>query len=91
MNTVMPYITAGFAAGSGTRTTNAGAGESASATHTGYVLGAGVEWAFAQNWTAKLEYQYVNLGARTYTFAGPPSPAVSMSNSIVRVGLNYKF
>jgi outer membrane immunogenic protein len=27
----------------------------------GWVAGAGVEWAFAQNWTIKFEYQYVGL------------------------------
>jgi outer membrane immunogenic protein len=91
MNTVMPYITGGFAMGGGTRTTSIGS-QSATATQTGYVLGAGIEWAFAQNWTAKLEYQYVSLGAQTYNFSSPPpSPGVSMSSSIIRVGLNRKF
>ena len=30
-------------------------------TVSGWVLGAGVEWAFAQNWTIKAEYQYLGL------------------------------
>ena len=91
MNNVMPYVTGGFAAGGGTRTTDIG-GQTAKATHTGYVLGGGVEWGFAQNWTAKLEYQYVNLGAKTYTFAfPPPSPSVGITDHIVKVGVNYKF
>jgi opacity protein-like surface antigen len=91
MNNFMPYVTAGFAAGGGTRTTTIGA-QTANATHTGYVLGVGAEWAFAQNWTAKLEYQYVSLGSSTYTFAGPPpSPGVAITDNIFKVGLNYKF
>src|SRR5262249_28656785 len=28
----------------------------------GWTAGGGVEWAFADNWTAKVEYLYVNLG-----------------------------
>ena len=31
-------------------------------TEGGWVAGAGVEWAFAQNWTVKFEYQYLGLG-----------------------------
>ena len=34
----------------------------ASVTQTGWTAGAGVEWAFLPNWTAKVEYLYVNLG-----------------------------
>jgi outer membrane immunogenic protein len=89
MNNVMPYVTGGFAMAGGKRTSDIGP-VTESKTHTGYVLGAGVEWGFAQNWTAKLEYQYVNLGAQTYT-AIPADPAVSMTDNIVKVGLNYKF
>ena len=33
----------------------------------GWTVGAGVEWAFAENWTAKLEYLYVDLGNATVT------------------------
>lgn len=88
-NNVLPYVTGGFAIGGGTRTTSIGGGLSDSQTHTGYVLGAGVEWAFAQNWTAKLEYQYVNLGAKTYNITATPS--VGLTDNIVKVGIAYKF
>ena len=33
-----------------------------SVTQTGWTAGAGVEWAFLPNWTAKVEYLYVDLG-----------------------------
>jgi outer membrane immunogenic protein len=36
-------------------------------TNTGWVAGAGIEWAFANNWTAKLEYDYVGLGDTSIT------------------------
>jgi opacity protein-like surface antigen len=89
MNNVMPYVTGGFAMGGATRTSSIGSATE-SKTHTGYVLGGGVEWGFAQNWTAKLEYQYVNLGAQTYT-AIPADPSVGITDHILKVGVNYKF
>lgn len=88
-NNVLPYVTGGFAYGNATRTTTAGSANQDSQSHTGYTLGAGVEWAFAQNWTAKLEYQYVKLNAKTYNVTGAPS--VGLTDNIVKVGLNYKF
>jgi len=38
-------------------------------THTqaGWTAGAGVEWAFADNWTAKVEYLYIDLGSQSAT------------------------
>ena len=37
----------------------------------GYTVGAGLEYMFAPNWSAKAEYQYYNFGSTTFT-AGPP-------------------
>ena len=36
----------------------------------GYTVGAGLEYMFAPNWSAKLEYQYYNFGSTTFT-GGP--------------------
>ena len=36
----------------------------------GYTVGAGLEYMFAPNWSAKAEYQYYNFGNTTFT-AGP--------------------
>jgi hypothetical protein len=33
-------------------------------------LGAGIEYALIQNWSLKLEYDYVDLGTRQVTLAG---------------------
>jgi outer membrane immunogenic protein len=66
-------------------------------TQTGWTAGAGVEWAFLPNWTAKVEYLYVNLGnfscPTTSCGAGVPPAATSVSfnENIVRAGINYKF
>jgi outer membrane immunogenic protein len=69
-------------------------------TQAGWTAGAGVEWAFNNNWTVRAEYLYVDLGNRTFTTVGTGRAANvattltdSFSNryNIVRVGLNYKF
>jgi outer membrane immunogenic protein len=65
-----------------------------SVTRVGWTVGAGVESAFANNWSAKLEYLYVDLGTRsidTLDVDGFPFHVeYKIRNNIVRVGLNYK-
>ena len=62
-------------------------------TRWGYTVGAGAEYMFAPNWSAKAEYQYYNFGNTTFT--GGPAPVVgSRFNSdehTVKVGVNYRF
>jgi len=67
-------------------------------THTqaGWTAGVGVETAFAQNWTAKLEYLYANLGTGSVTCVsacvGSPIPvSVGLTDNLIRLGVNYKF
>jgi outer membrane immunogenic protein len=73
-------------------------------TRTGWTAGLGAEYAFADNWTAKIEYLYVDLGnkATTCTAAagvcaappagvGPINFQAGLTENIVRVGVNYKF
>jgi outer membrane immunogenic protein len=81
----MPYVTGGLAVGD-IRTNITGVG-SANTTKAGWTLGAGVEWALWQNWTAKVEYLYVDLG-RGGSIAGSDA---SFHTSLVRAGLNYRF
>jgi outer membrane immunogenic protein len=66
----------------------------ASTTKTGWTLGAGVEKAFASNWSVKLEYLYLNLGTVSQTIpAAPGTLAINstVKDNIVRVGVNRKF
>jgi outer membrane immunogenic protein len=63
-------------------------------TRTGSVLGGGVEAMLAPNWSAKLEYLYVNLGDKTNYHFAPSSgigEKVLVRSSIVRLGVNYHF
>ncbi len=71
-------------------------------TQVGWTVGAGIEGRIGGNWTAKLEYLYMDLGTVSAgplatTILGPPRLPVGVSYSahltdnIVRVGFNYIF
>jgi outer membrane immunogenic protein len=66
----------------------------------GWTAGAGVEWAFADNWTFKAEYLFVDLNNSVCNHGyscGYPAPTVNandivkLNENIVRVGVNFKF
>jgi outer membrane immunogenic protein len=59
----------------------------------GYTVGAGLEYMFSPNWSAKAEYQYYNFGNTTFVTA-PASLAgfrFRDDEHTVKVGLNYRF
>ena len=59
----------------------------------GYTIGAGVEYMFAPNWSAKAEYQYYNFGNTTFT-TGPADIAgrsFRHDEHTAKVGVNYRF
>jgi outer membrane immunogenic protein len=60
-------------------------------THTqaGWTAGLGIEAAFADHWTAKIEYLYADLGTGTCTICGGTS--VGLTDNLIRGGVNYKF
>jgi outer membrane immunogenic protein len=65
---------------------------------TGWLAGAGVEWGFASNWTAKLEYNFIGLNDSHFTVTSGPALLVgdSISTHDVHVqtltlGINYLF
>jgi outer membrane immunogenic protein len=39
-------------------------------TNSGWLVGVGIEWAFAPNWSAKFEYDHLGLNSRTFTVPG---------------------
>ena len=91
-NNWLPYLTGGLAMGDIKAASPAG---SASKTKLGYVLGAGVEYAFMSNWSAKLEYLYADLGKFDcgVSCGAPVGTAdnVSFKANIIRAGVNYRF
>lgn len=59
-------------------------------TATGYVLGAGIEYGFTPNWSAKLEYNYYDFDGSSLTVAGVTSN-YDLSHHVVKAGINYRF
>jgi outer membrane immunogenic protein len=72
----------------------------------GMLLGIGLEWAFLDNWTTKIEADYINFVAgdlpiancqtgtgssSSPTSCGTRTFSVSASKLLVKLGLNYKF
>jgi len=66
--------------------------------NSGWLVGTGMEWAFAPNWSAKVEYNYLGLDSRTFTF--PAGSLFLVGDSfiernrdiqMVKVGINYLF
>lgn len=62
---------------------------SSSTTRAGYTLGAGVEYAFTPNWTAKAEYMYYGFGDRRNTLTANDRTRTDIHT--VKIGLNYLF
>ncbi|HEY8574733.1 MAG TPA: outer membrane protein [Devosia sp.] len=92
VDTLLFYGTAGVALGNagGSTTSPAGVVFSDASVRVGYTVGAGVEMAFSDNLTGRLEYRYTNLGARNMNF-DVVYPNVEVSSHTVRAGLAYKF
>jgi outer membrane immunogenic protein len=80
--------------------------KSRNATLTGWVAGGGVELALSSSWSAKAEYQYIDLAsttlattssvsytpvATTYTDTGHAAAKFDHTYNTVRLGLNYRF
>ena len=57
----------------------------------GWTAGGGVEWAFAPNWSAKIEALYFDLGRNTYTVDNALLVNARHDGVIVRGGINYRF
>jgi outer membrane immunogenic protein len=83
----------------GPGTPRVGLVESNNATRVGWAAGGGVEWGFATNWSAKLEYMYMNFGVTSFNSTvplrlGPGTFIVNEGHVIqntVKLGLNHRF
>jgi outer membrane immunogenic protein len=70
---------------------------SATATRTGWTVGAGIEWAFAPHWSSTLEYNYYDFGSHGATlFDAAHNQGVTMFSlqdriHAVTAGVNYRF
>jgi outer membrane immunogenic protein len=96
------YGTGGFAWGNEQVTRNqlitgaaavAGTSESVSINGaTGWTAGGGIEWGITPNWTARVEYLYVDLGTNSFSFpVSGRTTTFDNAFNVVRFGVNYKF
>lgn len=59
---------------------------------TGWTIGGGIEWKFAANWSARLEYLYVDLSRKHVFDIVPGTPEYIDANmNVVRFGVSYQF
>ena len=72
-----------------------GASVNSSNTNGGWLVGAGVEWAFAPRWSASLEYNYLGLNSWNVnsTVFAPAADRFSVNRNVqtLMVGVNYRF
>ena len=90
----MPYVTGGGAVGEIKGSADLGACSSAvtcsfDETRWGWTVGGGLEYRFYANWSAKVEYLYMNLGTPSFNAASVTSSAFAYN--IVRAGVNLHF
>ncbi len=69
---------------------------SGSETQFGWTIGAGVEYAISNNWSARAEYRYTDLGdfnvaTPTAVVTGAARSNIDTTDHSVRVGLSYRF
>src|SRR5262249_37509170 len=69
---------------------NAGNFFEGGATLTGLLLGLGVEYAFAPDWSVKLEYNHVGYLSRNVNL-NTAGTSESATPNTVKAGINYKF
>ncbi|GEO84443.1 MULTISPECIES: outer membrane protein [Alphaproteobacteria] len=87
------YGTGGLGIGRFEMSTNNGAGTSGSTTKTdtGWVAGAGVEYAFSPRWSVKAEYMYYDFGSTSYEVDNGLDVNVDSRFHTGKIGVNFKF
>ncbi|MGH6676575.1 MAG: outer membrane protein [Xanthobacteraceae bacterium] len=61
---------------------------------TGWTVGAGLEYALDDNWSAKIEYDYLGFGAQNMNFTTPlesVSSNAGLNVQEIKAGLNFRF
>jgi outer membrane immunogenic protein len=90
------YVTGGFASAKVDANVTIPAAGIFTDTHTlyGWTVGAGIEYAFWNNWSLKGEYLYARFENQAYLFPATPvvpRGALNLDNHIFRVGLNWRY
>jgi outer membrane immunogenic protein len=87
----LPYVTGGLAVGE-LKAWDSLFPASGSDFRAGWTLGGGLKAGITQNWVAKVEYLYVDLGSRQMFNVVPGVPeTVRVTANILRAGIDHKF
>ena len=84
-NNVLLYATLGLAYGE-LKGTFLGLDETK--TEVGWAGGVGAEYGFTPNWSAKVEYLYMDLASRSFSITGTDN---GLHANLLRLGVNYHF
>lgn len=105
-NNWLPYVKGGaaWAHNESNSTTSTAAGvvtatSVGSETRSGWTIGAGVEYGFWNNWSARLEYDYLDFGtagvSRLFTSGAVTGTSATRHNEshahLIKAALNYRF
>jgi outer membrane immunogenic protein len=87
MDRFLPYVLAGVVVGEGegVSTTNV----KASQTHTGFTVGAGLDYRIDENWTVGAYYAYTDMSDETYQFVAPAR--IGFDTHAVALTVGYRF
>lgn len=95
LDSFLLFVTAGYAFGSYEFTPSYGATGPLpeSKVHDGWTIGAGINYAWSEQISTRIEYRYADYGKAAYGIPGFPAEEtrVSLTTSDVRVGVSYKF
>jgi outer membrane immunogenic protein len=88
-------VTTGVSVNGGIVFVNGFSGTNTTAWQTGWTAGGGMEFALSENWSAKGEWMYFDLGSETFLVATLPNfnfhAEADTTGEVVRVGVNYHF
>lgn len=87
-NELLVYGTGGIAF-AGASVSNVESDYASRNTHTGWVIGAGIEAMVTDSLSLKAEYLYHDFGSRTYVYDAPFG--ASFNPQTIKIGLNYHF
>ena len=85
----LPYVTAGVAFANATVTDVTNTLEDTQ-THIGWTVGAGVEFAVADNVSLDLQYRYTDFGSKDYDLGGS-TETFGLTSHAVTAGVNFRF
>ena len=91
LDRLLIYGTAGVAFADIEQTNTGGVPASSSNVRTGWTVGGGVEYAFTDHLTSRIEYRYADFGSQDYAPAGLLPFKQDYKFHTVRAGLSYKF